>query len=170
MKYILILLISFAFAQDCKHKTLISMGDGIGTCVKCGKGIIYNKKLFERPLHLISFGFAQETKINILDSLPPLNMYNVITVDEKEIKIIKNTNDSRWKKYPDLKTKIIMTAQSDDSWGISSRMQIIPHGKIDTVGVWYLNYKEYWNDMLLCEPYPNQKLHITGSGDHLFKK
>ena len=38
--------------NPCSHPGFLSMGDGIGTCLCCGASIIYDKKLFERPLHI----------------------------------------------------------------------------------------------------------------------
>jgi hypothetical protein len=79
---------------------------------------------------------------------------------ENGIKIVDNTNDGRWKDFPDIKTRVVFSVQYDDDWGISSRMQVIPHGKIDTISISYMNYKEYWNDFPLCEPNPDQILII----------
>ena len=70
-----------------------------------------------------------------------LHVYGVPFViekyDDKEYKVIQNINDSRWKLYPDLKTKVVFNGKT-----------------------LYLNYKQFWNDFLLCEPYPNQILNI----------
>jgi len=54
---------------------------------------------------------------------------------------IKNTCDPRWKKYPSTKIKVSINNK-----------------------IYYMNYKEYWHDFLLCEPFPSIKLHINTCG------
>jgi len=51
--------------------------------------------------------------------------------------VIEDTHNQEWKKRPNWITKVEVD------------------GKI-----FYMNYKQYWNDFLLCEPYPDIKLKI----------
>ena len=88
--------------------------------------------------------------------------YHIEIENGTERKIIDNIYDSRWEDYPDIKTKVIMELWSDTTWGISTRFDIISQRK-DTTIIFFPNYKEYWNNFLLCEPNPSQKLEIRGT-------
>jgi len=56
------------------------------------------------------------------------------------IKIISDTYDPSWRDFPDIKTKVIIDSKT-----------------------YFWNYKEYWNDFLLCDPYPDSILKVITS-------
>lgn len=76
------------------------------------------------------------------------------------IKIIKNTHDWNWKYFPELKTEVIFLGSRDTLWGTTTRMNAHPTTGWDTVAVYYMNYEEYYNKFLLCEPNPESILKI----------
>lgn len=55
--------------KKCDHNTgFISLGDGIASCINCGRSFIYDSTLFFRPLHIFtndSIGIGTEFKTDL---------------------------------------------------------------------------------------------------------
>jgi len=67
--------------------------------------------------------------------------YHKEIVGNDTILVINDTHDYSWIDYPEVKVRV--------DFGIG-----------DSLKIFYLNYKEYWYEFLLCDPHPSRKLHI----------